>query len=202
MKEKWLVKTLALSVIALFIGVSFQPIIAENTTSVEKENKKLESKHLILLEKTLHFVKDSKIKQIIHKIIAEINRDSDATMDEIRCICNSVDLNFEKIYILANVKTTSLSDGALLCFPGYIITFILPSFHFYSPGFVVRYGPSGFPLKYGWHLTVDNEIVTKRIGTIIGYFGKVDFDSGIELIPMQLVSYFELDGVGLLVLHG
>jgi len=202
MKKEWLVKTLALIIVVLFISVSFQPIIAENTKSVGKENKKLESKHLILLEKTLHFIKDSKIRQIIHKIIAEINRDSDATMDEIRSICNSVDLNFEKIYILANVKTTSQTDGALHCFPGYILTSILPFFYFYSPGFVVRYGPCSFPPKYGWHLTIDNEIVTEKIGTIIGYFGIVYFNIGVIAPLPTLVAYFELDGVGLLALHG
>jgi len=38
MKKEWLVKTLALSVVALFISVSFQPIIAEKTVSAEKES--------------------------------------------------------------------------------------------------------------------------------------------------------------------
>jgi len=38
MKKDWLVKTLALAVVVLFISVSFQPIIAENTISVDKES--------------------------------------------------------------------------------------------------------------------------------------------------------------------
>ena len=36
MKKDWLIKTLALGVVVLFISVSFQPIIAEKTISVEK----------------------------------------------------------------------------------------------------------------------------------------------------------------------
>ena len=36
MKKDWLVKTLALGIVALFICVSYQPIIAEKTVSVEK----------------------------------------------------------------------------------------------------------------------------------------------------------------------
>ena len=36
MKKDWLIKTLALGVVVLFIGVSYQPIIAEKTKSVEK----------------------------------------------------------------------------------------------------------------------------------------------------------------------
>jgi hypothetical protein len=38
MKKEWLVKTLALVVVVLFISVSFQPIIAEKTITVEKES--------------------------------------------------------------------------------------------------------------------------------------------------------------------
>jgi len=38
MKKEWLVKTLVLGIVALFISVSYQPIIAEKTLSVEKES--------------------------------------------------------------------------------------------------------------------------------------------------------------------
>ena len=38
MKKEWLIKTLAVVIIVLFIGVCFQPIIAEETVSVEKES--------------------------------------------------------------------------------------------------------------------------------------------------------------------
>ena len=38
MKKEWLIKTLALGIVVLFIGVSFQPIIAEKTMSIEKES--------------------------------------------------------------------------------------------------------------------------------------------------------------------
>jgi hypothetical protein len=38
MKKEWLVKTLAMVIVVLFISVSYQPIIAENTTSVGKES--------------------------------------------------------------------------------------------------------------------------------------------------------------------
>ena len=38
MKKEWFVKTLALVIVALFTSVSYQPIIAENTKSVEKES--------------------------------------------------------------------------------------------------------------------------------------------------------------------
>lgn len=38
MKKVWLVRTLALGIVALFISVSYQPIIAEKTLSVEKES--------------------------------------------------------------------------------------------------------------------------------------------------------------------
>ena len=37
MKKEWLVKTLAMGVVVLFVSVSFQPLIAENTIAVGKE---------------------------------------------------------------------------------------------------------------------------------------------------------------------
>jgi len=62
MKKEWLVKTLALSVVVLFISVSFQPIIAKDTISPEKKSDAKE-----LLETILDIVNNKEIQDIIQK---------------------------------------------------------------------------------------------------------------------------------------
>ena len=66
MKKEWLVKTFALSVVVLFIAVSFQPITAKDTVSFVKKSDKKE-----LLETVLDIVNNKEIQSIIQK--SEIN---------------------------------------------------------------------------------------------------------------------------------
>jgi len=59
MKKEWLVKTLALDIVVLFLGVSFQSIIAEKA----KLNQKTVQTILLELAITKNEVKMKKIKK-------------------------------------------------------------------------------------------------------------------------------------------
>jgi hypothetical protein len=71
MKKKWLVKTLALAVVVLFISASFQPIIAENTTSVGKEldynNVNFEEAKEYLFQTIIDISNNPEVKQFLNE---------------------------------------------------------------------------------------------------------------------------------------
>jgi hypothetical protein len=75
MKKEWLVKTLAFGIVVLFIGVSFQPIIAEKTISVEKEsnynNVDFEQAKAYLFQTLIDISNNPEVKQFMdeHKHI-------------------------------------------------------------------------------------------------------------------------------------
>jgi len=76
MKKEWLVKTLALGVVVLFISIGFQPMIAQNTTSVEKEtnynNVDFEQAKEYLFQTIIDIANNSDVKELFeqynHKI--------------------------------------------------------------------------------------------------------------------------------------
>ncbi|MDH7507510.1 MAG: hypothetical protein QHH15_06995 [Candidatus Thermoplasmatota archaeon] len=69
MKKKLFVKTLALSIVVLFIGVSFQPMIAEKTTLVEKEsdcnNTNFERAKEYLFQTLIDIFNNPKVKEFL-----------------------------------------------------------------------------------------------------------------------------------------
>ena len=62
MKKDWLVKTLALGIVVLFIAVSFQPVFAKDTISPMKKSDTKE-----LLETILDIANSKEIQSIIQK---------------------------------------------------------------------------------------------------------------------------------------
>jgi hypothetical protein len=62
MKKEWLIKSLALVIVVLFIGVSFQPIIAKDTILPEKKSDSKE-----LLETIFDIANNKDIQSIIQK---------------------------------------------------------------------------------------------------------------------------------------
>jgi hypothetical protein len=62
MKKEWLVKTLALGVVVLFVSVSFQPVLAKDTISLVKKSDTNE-----LLETLLDIANNPEIQNILQK---------------------------------------------------------------------------------------------------------------------------------------
>ncbi len=63
MKKEWLLKTLALCIFALFISVSFQPIVAKDTISLERKSNTKQ-----VLFETIHDIANNKeFRDIIKK---------------------------------------------------------------------------------------------------------------------------------------
>ena len=71
MKKEWLAKTLALGITALFISVSYQPIIAEKTLSVEKEsnndNVSFEEVKEYLFQTLIDISNNPKVKEFLNE---------------------------------------------------------------------------------------------------------------------------------------
>ena len=69
MKKDWLVKTFALVVVVLFIVVSFQPITALDTISLEKKSGivKIDNRKELLFETIINIANNNEIQDIIQK---------------------------------------------------------------------------------------------------------------------------------------
>jgi len=71
MKKEWSVKTFALVIVVLFIGVSFQPIIAENTIAVGKEqdyiNVDFEQAKTYLFQTLIDISNNPKVKEFLNE---------------------------------------------------------------------------------------------------------------------------------------
>jgi len=69
MKKEWLIKTLAVGIIILFIGVSFQPIVAEETVLVEKtsdyDNYSFEDAKEYLFQTLIEISNNPEVKEFI-----------------------------------------------------------------------------------------------------------------------------------------
>lgn len=166
----------------------------DNSVYVQPD-KKLTQEHLVYLEKALPYIKDSKIKQAIQDIIAEIMDDGDATSDEIQVIIESNNVNACEVYILAKVKTTDKTDGILTCFPGLYRSL----FGFFAKGIYVNYSWWNYDNIHGWHLTINGNLVSEGTGYIFGYFGYVYYFAMSD--PHCPEFYFKLNGFGVLIFH-
>jgi len=211
MRKETFRKGLVWGVIVLFFGMSIVPIAGSLQSSgniktskviedLELDNsvyvqpdKKLTQEHLVYLEKALPYIKNSKIKQAIQDIIAEIMDDGDATSDEIQVIIESNNVDASEVYILARVKTTDDTGGYASCFPGFIRSLN----GFVAKGIYVNYEWYTYHNTYDWHLHINGELVSKGEGYIFGYFGYVYTFS---LCP-HVDSYFILNGFGVLIFH-
>ena len=216
MKNDCFRKSLVIAVIVLFLGMSIAPVAnslqslgniktskviedleLDNSVYVQPD-KKLTQEQLVYLEKALPYIKDSKIKQAIQEIIAEIMDDGDATSDEIQEIIESNNVNAREVYILAKVKTTDDTGGNVICFPGLFRLYA----GFFAKGIYVNYEWWTINNEYDWYLTINDKLVSKGKGYIFGYFGYVYWWPGVPKYPDP---YFILgrkaNGFGVLIFH-
>ena len=215
-------KGLVIAVIVLFLGMSIAPVAnslqslgniktskviedleLDNSVYVQPD-KKLTQEQLVYLEKALPYIKDSKIKQAIQEIIAEIMDDGDATSDEIQVIIESNNVDASEVYILARVKTTDTTGGTAQPTPGFLRAHVMnyDDVGFFAKGIcVVDYKWYTYHDTYDWHLHINGELVSKGEGNIFGYFGYVE---SFSLCP-HVDSYFILgrydNGLGVLIFH-
>ncbi len=196
MKKKILIGSII--AVVILVLVSFTGVVGKDLESDKsvyiQPNKELTREHLICLLRGFLHTRNLEINKILIKIIFEIIRDGDATSYEIQGIVASNITNIKGVYILAEVKTTETTDGGVGCFPGVLRSI----FGYNAKGAFVKYDDEGHMNKilYGWNLHIDGELISKNKGYIFGYFGYVKNGFHGEF------SYFDLDGFGVLIIHG
>jgi len=95
MKKEWLVKTLALGIVVLFISINYQPIIAEKTISVEKtsenESYDFEEAKEYLFQTIIDISNNPEVKEFLnehkHDLIINNNNNYDCK-NAIKKICS------------------------------------------------------------------------------------------------------------------
>lgn len=218
MKKNLWKKGLVFGIMLLFLGMSIVPVASslqslsniktskviedlelDNSVYVQPD-KKLSQEHLVYLEKVLPYIKDSKIKQAIQDIIAEIMDDGDATSDEIRVIIESNNVDAREVYILAEVKTTGTTGGTATIIPGLLRASVMnyDDVGFFAKGICkVNYQWYTYYNTYDWHLHINGTLVNKGKGRIFGYFGNVKYFSECA----HFDDWFKLNGFGVLIFH-
>jgi hypothetical protein len=199
MGKNILKRSLIVGIIMLFLSTACLPVLADDNIYVQQD-KVLTKEHFKYLFRGFLFIKDFKIKNVIIKIILEINRDGSATSEEIQEIIDSNNVNLD-VYILAQIKTTGIyynaSDGSVGSVP-WRHSFSLFNFH-NAKGIFVDYTPECIDKLYGWTLQVDGNSLGENDGYILGYTGFIN--NYINSIPEAQYSTFKLDGFGVLILH-
>jgi len=181
--------------VVILVLVSFTSVVGKDLESDKsvyiQPNKELTREHFICLLRGLIHTDNREINKILIKIIFEIIRDGNATIDEIQGIIESSSSKIKEVFILAEVKTTETTDGEVGSKPGMYRTL----FGYNAKGAYVTYTGEVGKILHGWHLHVDGELISKNEGYIFGYSGYVKnaFDA--------LYTYFDLDGFGVLILH-
>ena len=186
-------------IIFLFLSTAHLPVLADDNICVQQD-KVLTKEHIKYLFRGFLFINDFKIKNVIIKIILEINRVGSATSEEIQEIIDSNNVNLD-VYILAQIKTTGIyynaSDGSVRSVPW---RYSFPLFNFHNAkGIFVDYTPECIDTLYGWTLQVDGNSLGENDGYILGYTGFIN--NYMNLIPESQYSTFKLDGFCVLILH-
>jgi len=189
------IKWFALLGTILFLGVAVAPSV--NATQSTEQDKVLTKQHVPYLLFGLITIRDAEIKLIVKDVINEILQGNGATSEEVHTLVKSSGSKWNTTYTFARVVTTENTDCKLQFFPGLLRH--LYDWEFRAKGMVISYYPYHDLVQYGWHLTINNEKVSKESGIIIGYFGQWSF--WMDGPPSWQYSMF-LDGVALLVLHG
>ena len=186
-------KWFALLGLLVFLGVAVAPSV--NATQSLELDTALRIEHLPYLIHGYTSLKDSEIKLIVRKAINGILMDGTATINEIQSIVEKRKVKLGQIYLLAEVKTTQATDGSAISFPGYVRSFIG---RYKVTGAYVNYDHWGWGNK-GWYLTINNKVVNRTGGRIIGFCGEI-FNFWNYHPPISS-PWFQINGTGLIVFH-
>ena len=170
----------------------------DNNVYVEPD-KYLVSDHINHLIRSLPFIMDSEMKNIVLDIITEIKIKGYAESNNIQRIIENYDTDITSVYINSMIETTGHNgncDGFVFCFPGLILSVFGPlkmavAFAKYS----YRSWDCGLD-PFGWHLRINGEGTSKGSGFFIGYYGQVMLNP-----PFVTGWYFRLSGTALLIFH-
>jgi hypothetical protein len=158
-------------------------------------------KHIWYLQRTIPFIQNFEIRQIIFDIIIEIFKRGYIESDDIQQIVEKHDVERTSTYILCRIKTTGLDgycNGQVYCFPGFIRTLFRSKLGNYIRAIFSSYSIFHWGI-WGRHLTINGKEVNKGDGIIIGYTGHAETVFDIPLF--QGHEHFLLDGKAVFILH-
>jgi hypothetical protein len=196
-KSNWR-KSSTLVIIILFFTIGTNNLIAQQISHNELgiSCNYLSMEHLPILLLSQLFIENIEVKSILINVVKNIIINGPLSQEEVQVLVGRT--RSVRANTFAKISTTDKTDGNCYYFPGLLRTLI--GWEFTAKGLIITYSPLHDFEQYGWHLTINNEEVTKEPGVIIGYFG--DWSIWFCSAPPYFSPGMELNGSALLIIHG